>query len=109
MLSLIILINLLRTTPVVQDPFLTQVAQERAEYLCDHEFSHAGWGDKKYMGNFSYRGENLAKGFKSMEAVNQAFLNSPTHKMVMLKEEFKFVGIGESCGIVVEEFGGYVN
>ena len=106
MYELILLINMLRNTPVVQDSVLTEIAQQRAEYLCTHKFSHDGW--LEYRSDFQFRGENLAKGFKDMKSTNKAFMASPTHKKVMLNENYQYVGIGEACGITVEEFGGNI-
>lgn len=104
-LELLILINLIRVNPVKVDPILTNIAQQRAEYLCNHTFSHNGW--TQYKSKFSYRGENLAKGFNNKSSlINQAFLNSPTHKAVMLNPHYKYVGIANKCNITVEEFGG---
>ena len=104
MLELIILINLARSQPLIQDKTLTNIAQRRAEYLCDHEFSHVGWNVPT---KFNYRGENLAADFPSATSTHKALMNSPKHKANIINPDFQYVGIGEACGITVFEFGGY--
>jgi uncharacterized protein YkwD len=103
-LLLFILINATRTTPVIKNTELVKFAEQRAEYLCNHEFSHGDW--KSYKSSFSYRGENLAKGFDNAVDTHIAFLASPTHKAVIINKNYQYVGIANKCGITVKEFGG---
>lgn len=103
--ALILLINMARVRPLQQSARLTVIAQERAEYLCTHPFSHQGW--KSYDSNFSYRGENIAKGYNNnIKLVEQAFMNSPDHKANIVNTDYQYVGVAQSCDITVEEFGG---
>ncbi len=69
-------------------------------------FDQAGY---KYL----YAGENLAVGFDDSEAVNEGWLNSPTHKANIINSHFTEVGIataegfykGKKTTFVVQLFG----
>ena len=104
MLTLLILINSVRLKPLVENPVLTQRAQVRAEYLCTHTFSHDGW-KKSFIGlGGGYQGENLAKDFPNDLSAHNALMASPFHKANIVKKEYKKIGIGRACGIIVELF-----
>lgn len=103
------LINLERTKPLVLDPILSEIATERAEYLCDKPFSHDGWIYFIKDVSYSQAGENLAKGFKTDKKAHKALMKSPTHKANIINPWYKKVGIGRAtCGkkpdITVELF-----
>jgi uncharacterized protein YkwD len=51
-------------------------------------------------------GENLAKGFRSPEAVVQGWMNSPGHKANILNPNFKELGVGIAGTYWSQEFGG---
>lgn len=106
MIELILLLNLIRTTPLQQDAVLMKIAQQRAEYLCQTQtFSHDGW--LSYKSNFVHRGENIAEGYNNNPLrIHNAFLSSFQHKKVMLDKKYQYVGVGHACNITVEEFGG---
>lgn len=63
---------------------------------------------------YTHAGENLAIRFTSAEGVNEAWLNSPTHRANILSEDFKEIGVAVltdnfgqegSATIVVQMFG----
>lgn len=106
-LSVLILINAMRVHPLVETAQLDKLAQTRAEYLCTHtQWSHEGWLDSFKGVKYKYAGENLAKGFSNEMDTAKAWLNSPTHRAVMLNEHYTKIGIGHSCGIEVNLFLG---
>ncbi len=94
-----------RVLPLSTSTSLTHIAEQRVEYLCTHEFSHDGW--YKFPSNFSYRGENLARGYPDATSTHQALMNSPSHKKNIVSKNYTHIGIAQKCGITVEEFGGY--
>lgn len=49
---------------------------------------------------YSAAGENLARGFKESEYVNQAWMNSPTHKANILNSNYKDIGIAVVTGVI---------
>ncbi|KKS98678.1 MAG: hypothetical protein UV73_C0001G0199 [Candidatus Gottesmanbacteria bacterium GW2011_GWA2_43_14] len=62
---------------------------------------------------YIYAGENLAKSFDTSEEVVMAWMNSPTHRVNILKREYTEIGLavvngrlnGEETTLVVQEFG----
>jgi uncharacterized protein YkwD len=62
---------------------------------------------------FTYAGENLAIDFSDSDAVNAAWMNSPTHRANILDQHYTEIGIATADGMyqghtttfVVEEFG----
>lgn len=63
--------------------------------------------------NYIYAGENLAINFKTPEATETAWMNSPSHKENIMNKNYKEIGIAEAQGVmngqptivVVEMFG----
>ncbi|MFI5265352.1 MAG: CAP domain-containing protein [Candidatus Levyibacteriota bacterium] len=63
--------------------------------------------------NYTYAGENLAKGYTSSQDVVNAWMNSPSHKENLLSSKYKDVGFavvegklqGEDTVLVVQMFG----
>ena len=51
-------------------------------------------------------GENLATGYRSADAVFDAWMKSPTHRRNILDSRFTETGFGLAAGIWVEHFGG---
>lgn len=108
--TLIALINLQRLSlnlgTVSPHPYLTQIAQAKADDLAAHSlFSHADsegmmiW--KRVDENvYAYKGigENLAVEFTSASGLVKAWVNSPTHYEVMTKSFYTDVGIGIAKG-----------
>lgn len=105
MLELLIMINMVRVSSLKISPTLSSIADKRATYLCDHEFSHDGW--TSYPSNFSYRGENLAKDYDTIKEAHEALMQSASHRANILNKKYRYIGLAYKCGILVEEFGGY--
>lgn len=71
-----------------------------------HWFEQAGY-------KFTYAGENLAVDFSDSAEVNQAWMNSPTHRENILNPKYTEIGIATARGMyegrlttfVVQEFG----
>ncbi len=67
--------------------------------------------------NYSFAGENLAKNYPTAEATVNAWMNSPTHRDNVLKEEYEDVGFavvdgqlnGEQTTLVVALYGAPVS
>lgn len=96
---------MVRSIPLVPDKVLTEIAQKRADYLCENNlFTHKGW--TKHDSKYAYRGENLYKGNETIKDINKRFLESPTHKAIMVNGVYQYIGIATKCDILVEEFGG---
>lgn len=51
-------------------------------------------------------GENLARGQKSADEVVKDWMNSASHRAVLLNPSFKDTGVGVAAGIWVQHFGG---
>lgn len=110
---LITLLNFSRTSslPVLPalyiDVNLASRAESRADYLCwTDQWSHVYWQDS-FVGLFyGYHGENLARKYSDMKKLNTAFLASPEHRDNMLSPNYTNIGVGQSCDITVELFGG---
>jgi uncharacterized protein YkwD len=103
MLELLILINMSRLKPLKLNTELTKIAEVRVNELCNGKFSHKGWNKPT---NFSYRGENLYKGSEDIVSINKRFLDSTSHRNLMLSSKYQYIGIATGCDILVEEFGG---
>jgi uncharacterized protein YkwD len=90
--------------PLSAAPDLTSRAQSRAEYFCDHALSHDGW--QAYFAGTPYTvmGENLAKGYSDVYAAEAALMQSPGHRGNILNPEYKHLGVGEACGVIVQFF-----
>jgi uncharacterized protein YkwD len=91
---------------VTLDDKLSAVAQAKADDMAFHSyFAHVSpqgkspwyWleqADYKY----SYAGENLAMDFADSHEVEQAWMNSPTHRDNVLKPQYTRIGVGISHG-----------
>lgn len=96
---------------LVHNPLLTQAAALKAKHMVENEyFSHTSpdgvkpWDWFKAVGyDYAYAGENLAVHFVDSEMVHEAWMNSPTHRANILKEEFTEIGIATARGML----GGY--
>lgn len=103
------------------NPVLVAAAQAKADDMAKNEyFAHTSpsgldsWHWFKQAGySFSYAGENLAVDFTDSNDVNEAWLNSPTHRANILNGHFTEIGIatakgtyqGHSTTFVVQMFG----
>lgn len=82
---------------LTRDKELEQIAKIRAkEMAVNNKFSHTRPNGKSGLtlikGN-KHKGENIAKGQKTAEAVTAAWYKSPGHRTNMLRPQFKKVGI----------------
>jgi uncharacterized YkwD family protein len=59
---------------------------------------------KKYGINFSYAGENIAKGQRTPQEVMTAWMNSPGHRSNILKSNYTTIGVAYYNGVWVQEF-----
>jgi uncharacterized protein YkwD len=80
-----------------KDAGLEKIAKIRAEEMAKHKkFSHTRPNGKSGLtlikGNL-HKGENIAMGQKTCEAVSKAWYNSKGHRENMLRKPFKKVGI----------------
>lgn len=107
MIELLLLINANRITPLAEDPALTARAEERADYLCESgQWSHQGWLEGFTGLPYHAKGENLAKGFRTLKGAHKALLKSPTHRANIVKPTYTHVGLAKGdCGVIVELFG----
>jgi hypothetical protein len=100
---------------------LDEAALLKAQDMMDNDyFAHNSpkgvtpwhWFDKAGY-DYRYAGENLAIGFIESEEVNQAWLDSPSHRDNILKPDYNEIGIavltgdfqGKQTTIVVQLFG----
>lgn len=111
-ITLLLLTNQARTTPLTIDTDLSARATVRAEQLCrDKQWSHDGWKESfKNYGN-GMAAENLAKtpvekwtDKQRATAMQKALMASPTHKANIVNKDFTRIGIGTACDIVVYLF-----
>lgn len=107
-LTVLLLMNLMRTQPLVEDKLLDQRAQARAEYLCEHhQWSHEGWLQSFEGLPLTYqalKGENLARNFKTPKQEFKALMQSPPHEANIVKKGYSRIGIGHACDINVYLF-----
>lgn len=103
------------------NPVLAQAAALKADYMFEKNFwAHNGpdgttpWYFFKKVGyNYTYAGENLARGFTTTPEVMQAWMNSPTHRENILSPNYQETGfairkgklLGEETTLIVEMFG----
>jgi hypothetical protein len=87
---------------------LARVAKDKAEdMVAKNYFAHNSpegvnpwhWFEKENY-DYNYAGENLAMDFTSAEKMNQAWLDSPTHRANILNGNFKEIGVAVKEGIV---------
>jgi len=113
-IAMLLLTNADRATvphlqPLVYSADISQRAQSRAQYLCTHPFSHGTYGTPSEWTNWmqgisGYIGENLAEGFPDATSTNAALMASPEHRDNILDVHYSRIGIGNACGVTVEEF-----
>ena len=81
-------------------------AEKRAEYFCDHAMKHDGWEAYFDATPYTVMGENLAKGYADAGVAHAALMQSAPHRANILNPEYKKLGVGEACGVIVQFFGG---
>lgn len=102
-------------------PALSDAARRKAANMIERDYwAHfapdgtSPWSFIKAAGyNYSYAGENLAKGFTTSQSIVDAWMNSPSHKENILSLKYKEVGFaivegklqGEDTVLVVQMFG----
>lgn len=111
-------------SPLILNAQLSDAARRKAANMFEHDYwAHFGpdgatpWLFIKAAGyNYSFAGENLAKGFTSSQDVINAWMNSPSHKENLLSTKYKDIGFavvegklkGEDTVLVVQMFGSQV-
>lgn len=105
-----------------QDGRLDRAASEKAKDMFAKNYwahfapdgSTTPWYFIKRQGyEYTYAGENLAKGFTSSDDLVKAWINSPSHRENMLSDKYRDIGFaigegkltGEETTLVVEMFG----
>jgi uncharacterized protein YkwD len=93
--------------PLRIDKDLMTAAQERAEYVANGHWTHDGnWAMiSKYYKNYSILGEDMARYFLTNEEVITAWLNSKTHKEVLLTCKYRDAGVGRFNTYTIMLFG----
>ena len=95
--ALLIYANASRATPLIEDPWMSAVATNRAEYLCLVEFSHDNW--TRWAGmvpGASRLGENLARNYERPADAHSALMDSPTHRANIENASYRRIGIGHA-------------
>lgn len=110
-----------KVAPLALSPQLSEAAAKKAKDMFDKNYwAHNSpdgttpWVFIKNSGyNYTYAGENLARGFSETPDVLSAWMASPTHRENILSPNYKDIGFAIKTGIlneeetvlVVEEFG----
>lgn len=106
----------LAVPPVELDSGLSRAAQMKADDMAARGyFAHVDpegrqpwqWLDKAGY-SYSYAGENLAVNFTDSKDVEQAWMNSPTHRANIAKAQYTKVGIGVANGMYKGEEATFV-
>ena len=86
---------------------LDNFSQARANEMNELTFSHDNFIPlaQKIGLQYNYLGENLAENICAPKTLVSKWLNSSTHKKVMLNSKYKYIGIGYHDGVVVTEYG----
>ena len=109
--------------PVSFNPSLAKIADDYAcRMIADDFFAHTdpesgyGPGDRAVAGKYSFHaiGENLAAGQMSAADVMKVWMDSPSHRDIILDERWKELGVavrlgGEYAIYWVQEFGDPAN
>lgn len=94
------------------NPTLTKMALDKAKDMYHNNyFDHNSptYGSpfdmmKQYGINYSYAGENIAKGQRTPQEVMNAWMNSPGHKKNILSPNFTTIGVAYYNGVWVQAF-----
>jgi len=97
---------------LTSDALLTRVATDKAKDMYDKNyFDHQSptYGSpfdmmRAYGVQYSYAGENIAKGQRSPEEVMTAWMNSEGHRQNIMNPNFKKIGVAYYNGEWVQEF-----
>ena len=102
---------------LARDPLLDEIAKDKLNDMLLHAyFDHNNPKTSKVFEDwfnernapYSYVGENLIKGFDTVQETVDAWMNSPSHKASMLNKNYSRTGIAISGNIVVQEFAGFI-
>lgn len=93
--------------PLVRSELLDQAAKLKAEDMAKNSyFAHhspdgiSPWYWFQKVGyTYAFAGENLAVHFNDSKMVVDAWMNSPTHKANIIKNEYTEIGIGTAKGV----------
>ncbi|TMV50750.1 serine protease [Paenibacillus mesophilus] len=99
-------------SPLASDPALTNMALDKAKDMYNNNyFDHNSptYGSpfdmmKAYGINYSYAGENIAKGQRNPQEVMNAWMNSQGHRQNILSPNFTKIGVAYYNGEWVQEF-----
>ena len=99
---------------------INYTAQKKAEDMykekvLDHYSENLGWFYDQFKAagiKYDGGGENIARGYQTVEGVMRGWMNSPGHKKNILSSDWTHVGIGFCNGYWVQQFaknprGGY--
>lgn len=100
--------------PLKLSDALCKSAQEHADDMYNNNyFSHTSQDGRtmsdrigKYYSAYMYKGENIAMGYGSPEAVVEGWMNSDGHRANILNTNYTEIGIGHNNGYWVQNFGG---
>lgn len=92
--------------PLKEHAGLIKAAKVRADYVSAGNWTHDGnWKQIYPHYHYRYIGEDLARDWPDDQSVVNAWLNSKTHREVMLNCTYNEVGIGRNGSYVVSLFG----
>lgn len=100
--------------PVVRyNSDLSEFAQRRADDMFNRNyFSHVTPEGQRFQSvidfnryKFNYAGENLAKDYKDVQSMTDAWLKSPLHRENLLSGKYRDIGIAIKGSYVVTLFG----
>lgn len=97
--------------PLILNKRLSEAAALKADYMYVHNFwAHFApdgttpWKFIKDTGyEYTYAGENLAKGYTTSTTAVTAWMNSPTHKANILSDKYTEIGFAVKSGILQGE------
>lgn len=97
---------------LTEDKALSKMALDKAKDMYDNNyFDHTSptYGSpfdmmKAYGINYSYAGENIAKGQRSPQEVMNSWMNSPGHRQNIMSPNFTKIGVAYYNGEWVQEF-----
>lgn len=96
-------------SPIKRTYDLDVITGGRAFTMDGTDFEHTGFEtlarNHSFPRSYRYVGENLAKGYCNAEATVNGWINSPTHKAVMLDPRYDNIGIANYKSITVTIYG----
>lgn len=92
--------------PLKENTQLIKAAEERADWVAADHWTHDGnWKTINKYYHYHLAGENMARGWPDDQAVVNAWLESKTHREVMLNCSYVETGIGRSGSYIIQLFG----